>query len=68
VYVRVVPRPFLFGILCLLLRVGSTVFWAGGIMMLVRVGEVDVLVARGERVENEVFLFLGGLVVLECVA
>jgi hypothetical protein len=37
-------------------------------MMLVRVGEVDVLVARGERVENEVFLFLGGLVVLECVA
>jgi hypothetical protein len=32
-------------------------FWAGGIMMLVRVREVDVLVARGVRFENEVFLF-----------
>jgi hypothetical protein len=30
-------------------------------MMLVRVREVDVLVARGVRFENEVFLFLGGL-------
>jgi hypothetical protein len=28
-------------------------------MMLVRVGEVDVLVARGERVENEVLFYLG---------